>query len=133
MHPVAGPIVYETIGIAQGALEPNDWVDYRIYNSVIPAWMQCTQKSRLGLHLGAAFQGLSTRSEFVSRRAVLTDLHFRSIIHQEAAKLLAATRMTELAQRFRLDLTNAFTRHVELLAHFFQRVVGVHVDAEAHA
>ena len=41
--------------------------------------------------------------------------------------------MLEFAQRFRLNLTNTFPRHGELLADFFQRVVGVHANAEAHA
>ena len=41
--------------------------------------------------------------------------------------------MFQFAQRFCFDLANAFTRHAELLADFFQRVVGVHADAEAHA
>src|SRR5690349_7914373 len=53
-----------------------------------------------------------------------------SVIHQEAAELLAAARMTQLAQRLRFDLTDALTRNVELLADFFQRVVRVHVDTE---
>ena len=41
--------------------------------------------------------------------------------------------MLELAQSLRLDLTDTFARDRELLADFFQRVVGVHADAEAHA
>ena len=41
--------------------------------------------------------------------------------------------MLQLAQRLRFDLADALSRHRELLADFFQRVVGVHADAEAHA
>ena len=41
--------------------------------------------------------------------------------------------MLELAQRLGLDLADALARHRELLADLFQRVVGVHADAEAHA
>ena len=41
--------------------------------------------------------------------------------------------MLQLPQRFRLDLPDAFACHRELLAHFFQRVVSVHADAETHA
>src|SRR6185437_1790029 len=52
---------------------------------------------------------------------------------EERAQLLRTTRVTQLAQRLRLDLTDAFTSHVELLADFLERVVGVHVDAETHA
>ncbi len=42
-------------------------------------------------------------------------------------------RMLQLAQCLGFDLANTFARHAELLADFFQRVVGVHADAEAHA
>ncbi len=41
--------------------------------------------------------------------------------------------MLQLAQCLGLDLADAFARHRELLADLFQRVVGVHADAEAHA
>ena len=41
--------------------------------------------------------------------------------------------MLQLAQRLCLDLTDTFAGDRELLADFFQRVVGVHADAEAHA
>ena len=40
--------------------------------------------------------------------------------------------MLQLAQRLGLDLTDPFAGHRELLADLFQRVVGVHADAEAH-
>jgi hypothetical protein len=46
-----------------------------------------------------------------------------------AASLTCSNAST--SQRFRFDLTNTLARHRELLADFFQRVVGVH--AEAHA
>ena len=41
--------------------------------------------------------------------------------------------MFQFAQRFGFDLTDTFAGHAELLAHFFQSVVCVHADAEAHA
>ena len=41
--------------------------------------------------------------------------------------------MTQLAQRLGFDLTDALARDVELLADLFQGVVGIHLDAEAHA
>ena len=50
-----------------------------------------------------------------------------------SAAARAAARVSQLAQRLRFDLADALASHVELLADFFQRVVGVHVDAEAHA
>jgi len=40
--------------------------------------------------------------------------------------------MLQLPQRLRLDLPDALAGHGELLAHFFQRVVGVHAAVEAH-
>src|SRR6266567_835890 len=62
--------------------------------------------------------------------AAMTDSAFA---FQEASELLRARRMAELAQRLRLDLADALARDVELLADLFERVVGVHFDAEAHA
>src|SRR6267142_7099003 len=58
--------------------------------------------------------------------------HDRSII-EERPQLPRPRRMLQLAQRLRLDLTDTFARHAELLADFFQRVIRVHADAEAHA
>ncbi|MOA46278.1 hypothetical protein D3C78_1687710 [compost metagenome] len=40
--------------------------------------------------------------------------------------------MTQLAQRFSLYLANALAGDVELLAHFFQGLVGAHFDTETH-
>src|SRR5687767_12547398 len=57
----------------------------------------------------------------------------RSALVEEAAQHARAARMLELAQRLGLDLANALAGHRELLADLFQRVVGVHADAEAHA
>jgi len=56
-----------------------------------------------------------------------------SVVHQEAAQLLAAAWMAQLAQCLGLDLADALARDVELLADFLERVIGIHVDAEAHA
>src|ERR1700759_1614777 len=55
-----------------------------------------------------------------------------SVIHQEAAQLLAAARMTQLAQPLGLYLADPLASDIELLAHFFERVVGIHVDPEPH-
>ena len=41
--------------------------------------------------------------------------------------------MAEFAQGLGFDLADTFTSDIELLAHFFQGMVGVHLDAEAHA
>src|SRR5205823_3474033 len=47
---------------------------------------------------------------------------------EEASELLGARRVPELAQRLRFDLPDTLARDIELLADFFQRVVGVHLD-----
>ena len=52
---------------------------------------------------------------------------------EEASQLFRAGGVAQFPQGFGLDLADALTGHVELLADFFQRVVGVHVDAKAHA
>src|SRR5579863_8797921 len=57
----------------------------------------------------------------------------RSIAFEERLELVRAARVTELAQRLCFDLANPLTRHVELLADFLERVIGAHLDAEAHA
>ena len=56
----------------------------------------------------------------------------QSII-QKAPELPRPRRMLQFPQRFRLDLPNPFAGHRELLADFFQRMIRVHADAEAHA
>src|SRR2546430_271631 len=50
----------------------------------------------------------------------------------EAAQLLRPRWMAQLAQRLGFDLPDALARDVELLADFLQRVIGVHLDPEAH-
>jgi hypothetical protein len=57
----------------------------------------------------------------------------RHLVIEEAAELARARGMLELAQRLGLDLADALAGHRELLADLFQRVIGVHADAEAHA
>ena len=41
--------------------------------------------------------------------------------------------MFKFAQRFCLNLADALARDAELLADLFQRVIGVHANAKAHA
>ena len=55
------------------------------------------------------------------------------LLIQETAHFSAATWMFQLAQRLGFNLTNTLTGHAELLTNFFQRMVGVHADAETHA
>ena len=52
---------------------------------------------------------------------------------QKASQLLGTTRVAELAQCLRLYLANPLARDVELLAHFLEGVVGIHLNAETHA
>ena len=56
-----------------------------------------------------------------------------SVDVEEAAQLFAAAGVAQFAQGLGFDLADAFAGDVELLADFFQRVIRVHVDAEAHA
>src|SRR5688572_4888136 len=56
----------------------------------------------------------------------------RCSVFQERPQLLAAARMPQFPQRLGLDLPDALTGDVELLADFLERVIGVHVDAKAH-
>src|SRR5688572_28275629 len=55
-----------------------------------------------------------------------------SLAVQEAAEFPGAARVLQLAERLGLDLADALAGDRELLADLFQRVVGVHADAEAH-
>src|SRR5882757_2020534 len=69
---------------------------------------------------------------FSSREPVSTSLE-NALVIQERPQLERPRRVLQLAQRFRLDLADALSRDRKLLADLFQRVVGVHADAEAHA
>ncbi len=47
--------------------------------------------------------------------------------------MIRAGGVSQFSERLRFDLSYSLAGNVELLAHFFQRVVGVHVDTEAHS
>ena len=47
--------------------------------------------------------------------------------------MVRARRMTQLSQRLGLDLPDTLAGYVELLANFFERVIGIHIDSESHA
>ena len=47
--------------------------------------------------------------------------------------MIGTRRVAQFAQGLGFDLADAFAGYVELFSHFFQGVVGVHVDAEAHS
>ena len=59
--------------------------------------------------------------------------HEGTLIVQETPQLPRPRRVLQLPQRLGLDLADALAGDRELLADLFQRVVGVHADAEAHA
>jgi hypothetical protein len=54
-------------------------------------------------------------------------------LFNEGAQLVAAAGVLELTQGLGLNLADALARHVKLLAHFFQGVVGGYFNAKAHA
>ena len=56
-----------------------------------------------------------------------------ALLVEEGAQVFAAGRVAQLAQGLGFDLADTLAGDVELLAHFLEGVVGVHVDAEAHA
>ena len=56
-----------------------------------------------------------------------------ALIVNEAAQVIGAGRMAQFAQGLGFDLADSLAGYVKLLAHFFQGVVGVHFDTEAHA
>ena len=47
--------------------------------------------------------------------------------------MLRPARVAEFTQGLGFYLANTLARHIELFTDFFQRVVGVHADAKAHA
>ncbi|AEW75283.1 hypothetical protein EcWSU1_03855 [Enterobacter ludwigii] len=59
-------------------------------------------------------------------------LHGWRLIVQEATQYFRAAWMAQFTQRLRFDLTDTFAGNVELFTHFFQRMVGVHIDTETH-
>ena len=46
--------------------------------------------------------------------------------------MIRARGMAQFSQRFRFDLSNSLTGHVELFADFFQSVIRIHVDTKSH-
>src|SRR5581483_10917764 len=52
---------------------------------------------------------------------------------EKAAQAAGVARVRKFSQRLRLDLADALAGDREALADLFERVVGIHADAEAHA
>src|SRR5262249_47515244 len=57
----------------------------------------------------------------------------RLLALHESLEIARAPGLAQLAQRLGFDLSNPFARNRELFAYFFQRVVGLLPDPEAHA
>src|SRR3546814_2831909 len=72
-------------------------------------------------------------SSDLSRGLSVSINRFASLDVEETAQLLRAARVAQLSQRLGLYLADPLAGDVELLADFLEGVVGVHVDAEAHA
>src|SRR6056297_1406056 len=55
-----------------------------------------------------------------------------NLLIQETPQLPRPAGMLQLPQRLGLDLADTLAGDAELLPHLFERVVGVHPDAESH-
>src|SRR5262249_55665168 len=55
------------------------------------------------------------------------------LILDEGAEVAAPQGMTQLPERLGLDLANALARHLEPLAHLFERVLTLFADAESQS
>src|SRR5262249_54914077 len=107
---------------AQGAMTRCDGLSF----TLIPA--------RAGIQPGSPpSRRRADQSTTLEAAPPLTKPAPNALVIQEAAQLARPAGMLELTQRLRLDLADALAGHRELLADFFQRVVGVHADAETHA
>ena len=51
----------------------------------------------------------------------------------KAAQMIRAAGVAQFAQCLGFDLSNTLAGDIELFADFFQSVVGVHIDTEAHS
>src|SRR6185312_2770042 len=74
----------------------------------------------------AGAKGAAPPTQRSAKRGAFSPLH-------EGLEALRSRRVAQLAQRLGLDLADALARHLEVLPHLFQRVVGLLADPEAHA
>ena len=56
----------------------------------------------------------------------------RPALAEVIAQDFAAAGMAQFAQGLGFDLTNTFACDIKLLTHFFERVIGIHVDTKTH-
>src|SRR5262249_14058438 len=113
---------------------------WRSSRALAMAWRSLARSSAVALAASAralTFASISARAlaavfmrseNFWSSRSAM-----RVLVVEEASEFAGTGGMLELAQRFGFDLANTLAGDAELLAHLFQRVIGVHADAEAHA
>src|SRR5438445_633743 len=117
------------ISTAPGALAGGRWHT----PTAIPRPTERCRRSSPAGGAGSRHRRSSINTDFARLRRAKFFESAEVLIIQEAAQLAAAARVLELAQRLGLDLADALARHRELLADLFQRVDGIHADAEAHA
>src|SRR5207248_1782353 len=75
----------------------------------------------------------SRRDRYDCAQAPHRRLRRQRLILDEAAQPLRAARVPQFPQRLGLDLPDALARHLEVLSHFLEGVIGLLPDAEAHA
>ena len=56
----------------------------------------------------------------------------KALALEKALQGTASTRMTQLAQRLRLDLTDSLARHIEVLSDFFESAIRALANSETH-
>src|SRR5690606_24075386 len=84
--------------------------------------------------LAHALEAVPATHERRARRRVDTGASSGPLLPlEEALQLVRAAGVAELAKGLGLDLADPLAGDVELLADLLQRVVGAHLDAEAHA
>ena len=69
------------------------------------------------------------RGNSMARRRMLSG----RLLVEETAQVIGAGGVAQFAQCLGLDLTDPLAGHIELLADFFEGMVGVHVDTKTHA
>src|SRR6266852_8843776 len=84
-------------------------------------------------HAHAAADDRANTSERRTRRRSRSSAFAATSIIQKAPQLPRPARVLQFPQRLGLDLADALAGDRELLADLFERMVGVHADAEAHA
>src|SRR3546814_7444879 len=99
-----------------------------VHGFVMSRWVRESQRLKLPLQ-----EARASKEAPRSRGLSVSINRNRALDVEETAQLLRAARVAHLSQRLGLYLADPLAGDVELLADFLEGVVGVHVDAEAHA